>query len=353
MKPIVLISFVLVLLFASSESKATLLQHTLYSPAIADNYIGTNPNRRISVYVPKDYDSTNKAYPVVYFLGAYNWNADFASRLEPLFEKYEQTQPIDYITVMVDGDTPLRGSFYVDSKAHGKFATFILDEVKPFIEANYRVKTHAEATAIAGFSMGGTGALRFAATHPDKFGHVYALSPGIFDKNGLKNSFLSDEKAIARYNTFKQGLAQAKNKQDYMKSEFYGFQGMKLWQQGETHSNTAYVLAYGSAFTGNQKDVFGIHFSSKSSLLARWEYGFGELRNYYTNKNVLSKLSSIKIEVGDKDDYQWITDGSLYLKSHSELNNTKVKVNVFSGTHTSAMSKQLSESMLPHFQALL
>ena len=101
MKPIALISFVLVLLFASSASKAKLLQHTLYSPAIADNYTGTNPNRKISVYVPKDYDAANKAYPVVYFLGAYNWNADFASRLAPIFEKYEKTQPLDYITVMV------------------------------------------------------------------------------------------------------------------------------------------------------------------------------------------------------------------------------------------------------------
>ena len=55
-----------------------------------------------------------------------------------------------------------------------------MDEVIPFIESNYNVKTDADSRAIAGFSLGGRQALAAGFGNPDKFHYVAAFSPAIF-----------------------------------------------------------------------------------------------------------------------------------------------------------------------------
>ena len=51
-----------------------------------------------------------------------------------------------------------------------------------------------------GHSMGGYGALNAAMKHPDVFGAVYAISPGLFDANGLSESqMFADEGMIPRF----------------------------------------------------------------------------------------------------------------------------------------------------------
>ena len=56
----------------------------------------------------------------------------------------------------------------------------ILNEVKPFIEANYAVKTSARDRAVAGFSLGGRQALACGLGHPKEFQWVCAMAPAIF-----------------------------------------------------------------------------------------------------------------------------------------------------------------------------
>ena len=56
----------------------------------------------------------------------------------------------------------------------------ILNEVKPFIEANYKVKTDAASRAVAGFSLGGRQALACGLGNPKDFKWVCAMAPAIF-----------------------------------------------------------------------------------------------------------------------------------------------------------------------------
>ncbi|MBR4620022.1 MAG: hypothetical protein IKO46_03475 [Salinivirgaceae bacterium] len=55
-----------------------------------------------------------------------------------------------------------------------------IDEVVPFIEANYNVLTDADNRAIAGFSLGGRQTLAAGFGNPDKFHYVAAFAPAIF-----------------------------------------------------------------------------------------------------------------------------------------------------------------------------
>lgn len=50
-----------------------------------------------------------------------------------------------------------------------------LEEVIAWVEKNYPVATEPAARGIAGWSMGGYGAVRFAETHPGKFGFVASV----------------------------------------------------------------------------------------------------------------------------------------------------------------------------------
>jgi S-formylglutathione hydrolase FrmB len=56
--------------------------------------------------------------------------------------------------------------------------TMIVEELIPHVDAAYRTITRREGRAVQGFSMGGGGALRIAAKHPDLFSSVVVYGAG-------------------------------------------------------------------------------------------------------------------------------------------------------------------------------
>ncbi len=67
-----------------------------------------------------------------------------------------------------------------DSMDTKRVADEIINDVKPFIEANYKVKTSARDRAVAGFSLGGRQALATGLGNPKEFQWVCAMAPAIF-----------------------------------------------------------------------------------------------------------------------------------------------------------------------------
>jgi len=61
----------------------------------------------------------------------------------------------------------------------GKVDMFVKEFI-PFIEKEYRIRPQKEFRAIAGFSMGGNGALLLSMRHPDLFSSCVAMSAGTF-----------------------------------------------------------------------------------------------------------------------------------------------------------------------------
>ena len=101
------------------------------------------------------------------------------------------------ILVGVSGDNALGGSFYVDSPVSGRWASAIVDDVVTAIDQQYRTLPTSASRGIAGFSMGGYGALALAMENPDVFGAVYALSPGLFAPGGLAESQMFADPTVA------------------------------------------------------------------------------------------------------------------------------------------------------------
>jgi enterochelin esterase-like enzyme len=68
------------------------------------------------------------------------------------------------------------------------FTNEILNEVIPYMETNYRVRTDADGRAIAGFSLGGRQSLACGLGNPGKFHYVCAFAPAIFG-NEMSTNF--------------------------------------------------------------------------------------------------------------------------------------------------------------------
>jgi len=76
-------------------------------------------------------------------------------------------------------------SFYAD-EAHGsRFFTFLSEELPAVVSSFFRVSTRREDTFVAGLSMGGYGALKWALREPTRFAAAASLS-GALDVAGMQ-----------------------------------------------------------------------------------------------------------------------------------------------------------------------
>ena len=64
-----------------------------------------------------------------------------------------------------------------------RYAKFVVQELKAFIDSHYLTRPGPRDTAVVGSSMGGLVSLYFGLWHPRVFGHVAALSPSIWWDN--------------------------------------------------------------------------------------------------------------------------------------------------------------------------
>ena len=71
-------------------------------------------------------------------------------------------------------------SFYLNGEATGTdYQTMVGEELVDYVRRTFHLANSAEDTCIAGFSMGGFGALHTGLAHPDRFGKIGALSSAL------------------------------------------------------------------------------------------------------------------------------------------------------------------------------
>jgi S-formylglutathione hydrolase FrmB len=134
-----------------------------------------------SIYLPPDYETSNRSYPVLYLLHGYSddetgW-IQFGEANSIADRGIANGDFPPCIIVMPDGKV----TWYSNS-IDGKdpWEDMFVDEFIPFIEKQYRIRANKEFRAIAGLSMGGNGALLLSMRHPDLFSSCVAMSAGTF-----------------------------------------------------------------------------------------------------------------------------------------------------------------------------
>jgi enterochelin esterase-like enzyme len=148
----------------------------------AGNKIGISPVRKMAIYLPPGYEASSRRYPVIYFLpnpfeDGYRFDFDHRDA-QGLFDRAIAEGVIgSFILVAVDMNTPLGSSWYVNSPSTGNWEDFMIQELVPYIDANFKTLPNRDSRGIAGIFIGGYGAIRFGMRHPDVFGSVYAMHP--------------------------------------------------------------------------------------------------------------------------------------------------------------------------------
>jgi enterochelin esterase-like enzyme len=141
-----------------------------------------NMERKYSVYLPPDYGTSNRSYPVLYLLhGAGDDQTGWVQFGEVGYiadKAIGEGISTPMIIVMPDANTGKRG--YFNSIAGDfRYEDFFFEEFIPYIEKTYRIRAEKKYRAIAGLSMGGGGTTIYALHHPDMFVAACPLSAAV------------------------------------------------------------------------------------------------------------------------------------------------------------------------------
>lgn len=151
--------------------------------------------RDLIVYLPPGYDDQPwQRYPVLYLQDGQNlfdratafagvdWNiqgaADrliYAGAVQPLIVVGIYNAGKSRIYEYTPTKTPKLGGGRAD-----RYAKFLMQEVMPFVQEQYRVLSEPSSTGIGGSSLGGLLSLYIGLQHPQTFGRIAALSPSVW-----------------------------------------------------------------------------------------------------------------------------------------------------------------------------
>lgn len=174
---------------------------TVSAPQMVSQFINSTasgiPGRTIRIYLPRGYaENTTKRYPVLYLhdgqnvfdastaFGGAEWQAD-----ETAMREMGQGRVREAILVGIDNTNeriheylPPADRYPANTGAFGRadaYASFVINNVRPYVDTTYRTLNDAPNTLVAGSSMGGLVSLYFGREF-STFGKIAVLSPAFW-----------------------------------------------------------------------------------------------------------------------------------------------------------------------------
>ena len=138
-----------------------------------------NGERKFAIYLPPDYETSNRSYPVLYLLHGSGddqtgW-IQFGEVLRIADKAILEGTATPMIIVMPDAYTGQRG-YFNNIKGNWRYEDFFFTDFLPYVEKTYRIKSEKRYRAVAGLSMGGGGSFIYALHHPELFSSACPLS---------------------------------------------------------------------------------------------------------------------------------------------------------------------------------
>src|SRR6476661_11109908 len=144
---------------------------------------------RYTVYLPSDYESSQRSYPVVYLLHGYTDDNTGWLQFGEINRYADRSISEGIIPPMIIVMPNADSSWYINSyDGKENYEDFFIKEFMPAIEKTYRIKAEKRYRGIAGLSMGGYGTLTLSLKHPDLFSAAAPLSAAVFDDSALVNA---------------------------------------------------------------------------------------------------------------------------------------------------------------------
>ena len=144
---------------------------------LGDGEGAQRPDLQFKLFLPTEYQTdTNVRLPVIYLLHGSNGSFK-TSEWDDFFPVLSELISSGKIPPMIAVAPVAGNSYWVDSDKYGSYETAIMKALIPYIDAHYRTQDERGNRFVAGFSMGGYGALRYALVYPEIFEACILLSP--------------------------------------------------------------------------------------------------------------------------------------------------------------------------------
>jgi S-formylglutathione hydrolase len=149
-------------------------------------------DKHVMIYLPQGYDPLGDYnYPIIYYLhGAFSeYNTDAGMIRAVLDSEISSGSIQPLIAAMPSGSAgAFGGSMWANSVLYGRFEDYLTNDVRQFVETNYRVLADRSQRSIVGFSMGGMGSFNAAFRHPELYSAAASHS-GALDYQHLSDYF--------------------------------------------------------------------------------------------------------------------------------------------------------------------
>lgn len=138
-----------------------------------------NMERKYAIYLPPDYETSERSYPVLYLLHGHGddqsgW-IQFGEVMFIADKAIKEGKATPMIIVMPNGYDVYKG-YFNDPKNEWRYEDFFFEEFMPYVESAYRIRGEKRYRAISGLSMGGGGTFIYALRHPELFSSACPLS---------------------------------------------------------------------------------------------------------------------------------------------------------------------------------
>lgn len=245
---------------STAASNVHIMSTAFYMPQL-------NRSRKIWIYLPPDYQTTTKTYPVIYMQDGQNlfdnatsfsgeWQVD--ETLNSLFAQG------DYGAIVVGIDnggssrineyTPWNNPQYGGGEGD-QYMQFVAETLKPYVDANYRTKPAAEYNALVGSSLGALisnyGGVKYSGT----FSKIGSFSPAYWIVADQFNSYIQN--STANLSNMRIYFVAGSNESSTMASDIQTVKN-NLQAKGLTPANTLVKLdSYGQHNENYWKGEFG------------------------------------------------------------------------------------------------
>jgi len=168
---------------ATAGGRIVVVEHD--SIILADNPLGDTATRRLGVWLPQEYDAgathgRGRRFPVLYDLVGFtgtgiahlNWKPFSENVAERAARLVHERRMGPAIIVFPDCFTALGGNQYVNSPAIGNYADFLLQEVVPLVDREFRTLASREHRGCFGKSSGGYGAMIHGMKYTSHWGAI-------------------------------------------------------------------------------------------------------------------------------------------------------------------------------------
>ncbi len=164
-----------------------------------------NLERELYIYTPPGYQKGAGRFPVLYLIhgggdSANSWST--VGRANDILDNLiAAKKALPMIIVMPNGWTPKGGQPMTSDADKDPFTAELMNDIIPFVQANYRTVDSADSRALSGLSMGGIQTLNIGLEKLGTFRYVAVMSSGWTSEDDRQAFYKSQSANFPKYNS--------------------------------------------------------------------------------------------------------------------------------------------------------